>query len=319
MKENKVLVVGGVGYCGGFLVDLLRLKGMDVIVYDNLLYEERYLKDCDFVFGDVRETEKILSLVKERRIDTVVWLAAIVGDGACNVDQTLTQEINFLSFKRFVDGCEKSIQIIFPSSCSVYGMNKEILNEQSEVNPLSLYAATKYEAEKYLRENHENSLVFRLGTLFGVGDAFSRLRFDLVANILTLRASFGKELTVFGGDQWRPLLHVKDVARAIYFGIVRNQKGLYNLSWKNYRICDVATEIVETVGRGSINLVEIQFEDLRDYRVDSREYTIDSGFEPIYGLTLGIQEIFNLVEQNRIKNPFDRIYNNEKFMKEIHG
>jgi nucleoside-diphosphate-sugar epimerase len=107
---SKVLVVGGAGYIGGFLTDHLREVGHDVAVYDNLLFEDRFLKDCSFIYGDIRDTEKLSSIV--RSFDVVVWLAGLVGDGACAVNHGLTKALNVDSVKWLVDNFRG--KIVFP-------------------------------------------------------------------------------------------------------------------------------------------------------------------------------------------------------------
>ena len=120
-----------------------------------------------------------------------------------------------------------------------------MLNEDSSVNPLSEYASSKLVAEKYLEDS--NAIIFRLGTLFGIGDQFSRIRLDLVVNILTTKALQDKKMSVFGGDQWRPLLHVKDVANAIDKTVDGDVNGIFNLHHKNYKIIELAEKIKEKI------------------------------------------------------------------------
>ena len=208
----KILVVGGAGYVGGGIVDTLSKKN-EITVYDSLIYESAYRKDVHFIYGDIRDYKKINSILNN--FDAVVWLAALVGDGACSINPTLTHEINSETVKNLVKNFNG--KIIFLSTCSVYGAQEGVLDENSEVNPLSEYASSKLIAEKYLEES--DAIIFRLGTLFGISDQFSRIRLDLVVNILTTKALVDKKMSVFGGDQWRPLLHVKDVANAIEHNI----------------------------------------------------------------------------------------------------
>ena len=196
-----ILVVGGAGYVGGGIVDLLSKKH-DVTVYDSLIYENSFRKDVNFIFGDIRDYKKLNPIFK--KYDAVVWLAALVGDGACAINPTLTHEINAETVSNLIKNFNG--KIIFLSTCSVYGAQDGILNEDSSVNPLSEYASSKLIAEKYLKDS--DAIIFRLGTLFGIGDQFSRIRLDLVVNILTTKALQDKKMSVFGGDQWRPLLHV---------------------------------------------------------------------------------------------------------------
>ena len=137
-------------------------------------------------------------------------MAALVGDGACSINPELTFEINSESVKFLAENFKK--RIVFLSTCSVYGAQDGILDETSSINPLSEYASSKVQAEEYLQNS--DAIIFRLGTLFGISDEFSRIRLDLVVNILVTKALTEGKLTVFGGEQWRPLLHVNDVANA---------------------------------------------------------------------------------------------------------
>jgi nucleoside-diphosphate-sugar epimerase len=206
---KKVLVVGGAGYVGGVIVDLLiKNKNYDVTVYDNLLYEESFRKNCKFIFGDVRDTNKVVDCAKE--CDVVVLLAALVGDPACAVNPGLTEEINFEAVKNICKKLPQEKHVIFSSTCSVYGENQEMVDETSVTNPLSCYASTKLKAEKHVL--NRRGTVFRLGTVFGVGDSHSRIRADLVVNTLTIKAFTEKKITVNGGEQWRPIISVEVIA-----------------------------------------------------------------------------------------------------------
>ena len=236
----NILIVGGAGYVGGGIVDKLK-EQHNVTVYDSLIYEESYRKDVTFVNGDIRDTNKLLPLLDHA--DSVIWLAALVGDGACAINPKLTFEINSESVKFLVENFKK--RIVFLSTCSVYGAQDGLLDENSSVNPLSEYASSKVRAEEYLKGT--NSIIFRLGTLFGISDEFSRIRLDLVVNILVTKALTEGKLTVFGGDQWRPLLHVVDVANAISHTLDSEVTGIFNLHYKNYKIIDIANTIVNKI------------------------------------------------------------------------
>ena len=193
----RILVVGGAGYLGGALTDVLYRSPHDVVVYDNLTFEEDYRKNMRFVYGDIRDTKKLKPLLN--RADVVVWLAAIVGDGACAHDPVTSIDVNQNTVRWLADNFDG--RIIFTSTCSVYGARDGLLDEESPTNPLSVYATTKLGAEQYLA--NKDSVVFRLGTLFGVGDDFSRIRLDLVVNTMTAKAFADGKLQVFGGDQYR--------------------------------------------------------------------------------------------------------------------
>ena len=303
----KILVVGGAGYVGGGIVDTLSKKN-EITVYDSLIYESAFRKDVNFIYGDIRNYKKINSILNN--FDAVVWLAALVGDGACSINPTLTHEINSETVKNLVKNFNG--KIIFLSTCSVYGAQEGVLNENSEVNPLSEYASSKLIAEKYLEES--DAIIFRLGTLFGISDQFSRIRLDLVVNILTTKALVDKKMSVFGGDQWRPLLHVKDVANAIEHNISSDTKGIFNLHYKNFKIIEIAEKIKEKIPDVSIETTPLPFQDARNYQVSSDKLKRETGFEASIELTQGIEEMYNLISSNRIKDINDPRYSNQNFL-----
>jgi nucleoside-diphosphate-sugar epimerase len=303
----KILVVGGAGYVGGGIVDTLSKKN-EITVYDSLIYESAFRKDVNFIYGDIRDYKKINSILNN--FDAVVWLAALVGDGACSINPTLTHEINSETVKNLVKNFNG--KIIFLSTCSVYGAQEGVLDENSEVNPLSEYASSKLIAEKYLEES--DAIIFRLGTLFGISDQFSRIRLDLVVNILTTKALVDKKMSVFGGDQWRPLLHVKDVANAIEHNISSNTKGIFNLHYKNFKIIEIAEKIKEKIPDVSIETTPLPFQDARNYQVSSDKLKRETGFEASIELTQGIEEMYNLISSNRIKDINDPRYSNQNFL-----
>lgn len=306
----KVLAVGGVGYCGGHLVDRLVEEGHDVVVYDNLSYEDRYLKPVPFVYGDCRDTKKCLATAEGS--DVCVWLSGIVGDGAAQNNPVLAHEVNYESIKNFSE--EYKGKLIFPSTCSVFGANNNLLNELSPVNPLSVYASTKLMAEQHLLTNRPESLIFRLGTLFGISDTYSRLRLDLVVNILTLKACREETLSVFGGAQFRPLLSVKDVAEATIKGIELNKSGLYCLAWANYTIKEIAEHVVfVTSSRSEIEYTDIPYADARNYKVDTAK--AEGWFTPKFSLTDGIKDLEKVFRENRIKDTDNPVYSNGRWLK----
>jgi len=306
----NILIVGGAGYVGGGIVDKLK-KHHQVTVYDSLIYEESYRKDVNFVYGDVRDQSKLLKLFKNH--DAVIWLAALVGDGACAINPELTFEINTDSVKFLAENFKK--RIVFLSTCSVYGAQDGLLNENSSINPLSEYASSKVQAEEYLKGS--NSIIFRLGTLFGISDEFSRIRLDLVVNILVTKALTEGKLTVFGGEQWRPLLHVNDVANAIEQTIDSETNGIFNLHYKNFKIIDIAEAIVNKVDSAIIETTPMKFQDARNYQVSSEKLFSETGFKAEIDLNTGINEIYDLIANNRIKNVNHKRYSNQNFLEEF--
>ena len=305
----NILVVGGAGYVGGGIVDKLK-QTHNVTVYDSLIYEESYRKDVNFVYGDIRAHDKLLRLLKAN--DAVIWLAALVGDGACSINPELTFEINSESVKFLANNFDK--KIIFLSTCSVYGAQEGLLDESSSINPLSEYASSKVQAEEYLTDS--NAIIFRLGTLFGISDEFSRIRLDLVVNILVTKALTEGKLTVFGGEQWRPLLHVVDVANAIAQTIESDITGIFNLHYKNFKIIDIAEAIVKKVPSATIETTPMKFQDARNYQVSSEKLYQESGFKASTNLSKGIEEVYDLISNNRIKNVHHNRYSNQNFLEE---
>ena len=303
----NILVVGGAGYVGGGIVDKLK-EVHNVTVYDSLIYEESYRKDVNFVYGDIRDHNKLLPLLREN--DAVIWLAALVGDGACAINPGLTFEINSESVKFLSENFNK--RIVFLSTCSVYGAQEGLLDESSSINPLSEYASSKVQAEEYLQNS--NAIIFRLGTLFGISDEFSRIRLDLVVNILVTKALTEGKLTVFGGEQWRPLLHVTDVANAIAHTINSEVTGIFNLHYENFKIIDIAKAIIEKIPSSSIETTPMKFQDARNYQVSSKKLFDTTGFKAEIELKTGIEEVFKIISNKRIKDVNHIRYSNQNYL-----
>ena len=303
----KILVVGGAGYVGGGIVDKL-IPNHEVTVYDSLVYETSYRKQVDFIYGDIRDHKKLNSILNN--YDCVIWLAALVGDGACSINPSLTQEINAESVKNLTKNY--SGRIVFLSTCSVYGAQEGVLSEDSSTNPLSEYASSKLIAEKYLEDS--NVIIFRLGTLFGISDQYSRIRLDLVVNILVTKALMENKMSVFGGDQWRPLLHVNDVANAIDVTVETQVNGIFNLHYQNFKIIEIAEEIQKKITRAEIIKTPLEFQDARNYQVTSDKLLSETGFKPAVNLKTGIDEIYDLISKNRIKDISDPRYSNQNFL-----
>ena len=290
----KVLVVGGAGYIGGAVTDLLPKAR----VYDNLLYEHEYRKSNDFYLGDVRDTDKLKPHLDWA--DAIIWLAGIVGDGACATNPELTHAVNTESVKWLSENFNG--RIIFPSTCSVYGAQDGLLDEKSPTKPLSIYASSKLEAEQYLRD--KNAIIFRLGTVFGVSDEYSRIRLDLVVNTMTAKAYTDGKLKVFGGEQWRPLVHVKDVADAMLQLLDSTRTGIINLSSGNVKMVDLANEVAQHTG-AEVEQVEMKFEDMRNYQVVQ---TLMVGRH----IKFGVEQILKIMP--RIKDPSNPRYSNAAYM-----
>ena len=307
----NVLVVGGAGYVGGAVTDFLLSSAHNVRVYDWLLYEESYRKPVDFVFGDIRDREKLKKHLTWS--DAVIWLAAFVGDGACAINPEISVEINQTAVRWLADNYDK--RIIFPSTCSVYGAQDGELDEDSPTNPLSVYAVTKLAAEGFLSKRR--ALVLRLGTLFGVGDLFARIRLDLVVNVLTVVAATEGKLTVYGGEQFRPLLHVKDVARVMVDNLTTEHCGIFNIHRQNVRIVDLAYQVRNHFPDSQLITTEMHFQDARNYRICSAKIAAEMGWKSRYSIDDGIDEIKELIETKRLKDFKNPRYTNQRYLSQF--
>jgi nucleoside-diphosphate-sugar epimerase len=306
--SERILVVGGAGYVGGYLTDVLTEDGYAVTVYDNLLYEDRYFKDVNLIVGDVCDYDKLDPILED--YDTVVWLAAVVGDQACDIDPLITKEVNVDSVRHLAEVFNG--RIVYPSTCSVYGAQDEELTEESPTKPLSVYAQTKLEAEEILAA--KDAIIFRLGTLYGMGDMWSRIRMDLVVNLFTAKAFQKEPLIINGGEQWRPLLHVRDVAHAVSHALVQWRPGTYNIASYNIQIKDLAQIYREIDHSVELFFREGVTRDLRNYRVNTdKMYKWD--FDPIGNIEYGIKQLLDVFLSGRVKNPNDPIYHNYRYLR----
>ena len=312
----KVLIVGGAGYVGGAVTDLLfqqRPAQHMVSVYDSLLYEESYMKPVSFYRGDVRDHVRLLPLLQWA--DAVIWLAAVVGDAACALDPGAAQVVNEIEVRWLAQNFHG--RIIFLSTCSVYGAADEELIEDSPTSPLSVYARTKLLAEAHLSSS--NAIIFRLGTLYGLSDHFSRVRFDLVVNTLTLRAHQTGKISVFGGQQYRPLLHVRDAAEAIVAALSHRSTGIYNLRHLNLTISAVADEVASAFPGLVVERTPQQFEDQRNYRVSSIKAEREIRFYPRTAIAEGVSEIKQLLDEGRLTLPDHPRYWNDRHLAAVGG
>ncbi len=307
--KKRVLVVGGAGYIGGGTTEALLAQRIPFSVYDNLTYENHYLKPVDFIYGDIRDAKKLKTVLAD--YTHVIWLAALVGDGACAINPELTKVINQDSVEwlaKHFDG-----RIIFTSTCSVYGASDEPVTESSPLNPLSVYAKTKLGAEQFLRE--KNALIIRLGTAFGISDTYSRIRMDLAVNYMTMNAMTKGQLAVFGGQQWRPFIHVNDIGHFVVDGLFKQHTGIYNLATENVTILDLAKRIQKATDC-RVETTEQKFQDNRNYNADTTK-ALEAGILPTSTsntIEHGIEQVKQLVRENRVTNLEHEFYSNERRM-----
>ena len=306
MSAKNILIVGGAGYVGGWLTDRALEAGHNVRVYDLLVYESLYLKEVPFVAGDVLDLERLKPELAWA--DVVVWLAALVGDPACALDESLTRKVNLESLTPLWESFDG--RVIFTSTCSVYGAQESVLDESSTTAPLSLYAECKLEAERLLTKNRPDALILRLATLAGTGDTYSRLRLDLVVNLMVVRAKLINKLQVFGGAQYRPLLHVRDVATAAVEHLDTTSSGIYNLGTMNSRIQEIAERIASAVPGTEIELIDVPFQDTRNYQVSFERAEKELKFVPRFTVDDAIAEVAQLIDEGRVRDPSTAQFSN---------
>jgi nucleoside-diphosphate-sugar epimerase len=298
-----------------------------VRVLDSFLYGDHGLREIlghprlELIDGDVRNVRTVSRAAKD--VHGVVALAAFVGDAACDIDPDETEATNFESVRLLADVCRKQDvrRLVFASSCSVYGANSElVLNEGSWLNPVSLYARTRIESEELLLR-HADALevvILRLATVFGLSP---RMRFDLLVNTLTLHAVANRKMLVFGGNQWRPNLHVQDAAEAFITGLEapaeRAHRGIFNVGANdnNHTILEVAEMVQRHVPTAEID-IKTEQGDRRDYRVSFDKIRQVLGFQPRFTVEDGIREIAGALAAGTIRDPFADVYHNYKHLKQ---
>lgn len=321
-KSPNIMVVGGAGYVGNQVVRELLTAGYRVTVFDAMFYGDAGLVDLKdhprlrIVIGDTRHVEDLVNVMLTA--DAVVHLGEILGDPVCAKDPNITLQVNYLGTAN-VALAAKALGInryIYFSSCSVYGSSADpatILTETSNLAPVSLYARTKIRAEQVIRPLIGDGFaptIFRLGTVFGLSP---KPRFDLVVNTFTGQAVQDGAIQVFGGDQWRPHVHCRDVARAVLLAletpidIVGGQT--MNIVGENYTIDDVARIVHEIVPDAEVTLASTDV-DRRNYRVSGQKATDIIGFVPQMTVRQGVIEIAQALRDGTLSRYTTRVYSN---------
>ena len=325
MTNKKVLVTGGAGYIGSVLVRILLNKGYFVRVIDNLSFGGESLVDVfpnsnfDFVRGDLRNKDDLSKAL--HGINYVCHLAAIVGDPACNKFSKDAHEINWDGSKNLFNKCvELGVdKFVFASTCSNYGKMSDpesYVVEDSELNPVSLYAELKVKFEKFILEENKSSeiskTVLRFSTVYG---ASPRLRFDLTVNEFTRDVSLKQELLIFGEQFWRPYCHVYDLANSVSLvlesdaKLVNNQVFNVGDTAENYTKKMLVDEIGKIIPNMQVKYVE-KNEDPRDYRVNFDKIREVLGFKITKTVPNGIKEIDKIISSGIIADPKNKKYKN---------
>lgn len=318
MKE--ILITGGAGYIGTTLTEIMLSKGYKVTCLDRLYFGKEFI-NLFLANKNYKLLKKDITKVTPADLvgyDTVIDLAGISNDPACDLDANLTENINHLGTVNIAK-CSKQAGVkryLFASSCSIYGASDSYpLNETSPQNPVSLYAKAKIDSEKDILQLSSNdfSVTFlRLGTVFGYSH---RMRFDLIINIMTMYAINRKKIIVLGGGkQWRPLVHVRDVARAFICASnaplekINGQAFNVGSTDQNFQVYQVANIIKQVVPEN----IEIEFApddtDKRNYKVNFDKITDSLGYSTKYNVEYGINEVYEAITTGKIET------NNPKYV-----
>lgn len=293
----KVIVLGGAGYSGSVLVRELLSRGDEVVVVDTFWFGDWLENHPNLrkIACDIRDTD----LLPNESFDAVVHLANIANDPGVELSPVLSWEVNVLATERLAEWAVtlKIPRFIFASSGSVYGVNeRERVTEDLSLVPLSAYNKTKMVAERVLMSYREEFALFivRPATICGVSP---RMRFDLTVNLLTLQAVRDGVMTVFGGNQARPNVHLEDLTR-VYLHFLDGldyPAGIYNAGFENMTVMEIA-QLVASESGAEIKLSESN--DPRSYRLDSTKL-LATGFKPTKTTQNAIVEVAELIASDR--------------------
>jgi nucleoside-diphosphate-sugar epimerase len=331
---ETVTVIGGAGYVGAVLVPRLLEEGYRVRVLDLFIYGEEPLSAVrgnprlEVVAGDVRDRQTVERAV--RGVDAVIHLACISNDPSVELDPALSQTVNFDSFGPCVQAAKAAgvRRFVFASSGSVYGVSDSPqVTEDHPLVPVSLYNKFKAACEPVLFAEQSptfTTVAVRPATICGYSP---RQRLDLTVNILTNHAVNTGRITVFGGAQMRPNLHMQDMVD-LYSLLLRVPADkiagqVFNAGYQNYSVADTATVIREVVrrempGRDDIEIVTTPSDDIRSYRINSDKIRAVLGFTPRHTIEDGARDLIRAFQAGKLPGSMTDIrYSNIKTMKAI--
>jgi nucleoside-diphosphate-sugar epimerase len=323
--RQSVLLIGGAGYIGSALLPKLLDRGYHVRLLDCFLYGEEPIRplmqhpNLEVHRGDFRNVDTVVAAMRDMK--SVIHLGGLVGDPACALDEELTIQINLIATRMIAQVAKgnRISRFVFASSCSVYGASDQILNEKSALNPISLYARSKIASENVLlglRGDGFEPVILRFGTIYGLS---GRTRFDLVVNLLAAKALIEKVITVYGKDQWRPFLHVHDAGRAVMAALDARSESIsafvFNVGCdEQNRTLGQIGELIRAMVPGSVLRCTEDNVDRRNYRVEFRRIRETLGFEPVWKIEAGVQQVLDAITSGKVTSYQDPKYSNVKFL-----
>ena len=322
---KKILITGAGGYVGAKLVPALLEKNYSVTALDLFIYGKEVLdehKNLKVVVGDIRNTNILKEVIPSH--DAVIHLACISNDPSFELNPQLGQSINLDSFKPMVQISkkEKIKRFIYASSSSVYGLKSEKnVTEGVSLEPLTDYSKFKVECEKILKPfNSEDftTVTIRPATVCGYS---RRQRLDVVVNILTNLAFNKREISIFGGKQLRPNIHIDDMVRSYILMLEAKKDNIsgevYNVGYDNLSIENIATKVKNIIGE-DVKLKTTPTDDNRSYHISSSKIQKQLDFSPKFGVEDAIKDLKLAFEKKLLPNSLsDDVYFNIKRMEKI--
>lgn len=331
-RFSRVFVTGGAGYVGSALIPRLLGRGYKVTSYDICYYGDNFLPksnpNLQVIRGDIRDTAKLAGTLAGH--DSFISLACISNDASFELDEKLSTSVNLDAFEPMVIAAKKAgvRRFIFASSSSVYGVSDQPdVTEEHPLVPLTLYNKFKGMCEPLLFKHTDASfvgVVFRPATVCGYAP---RQRFDLSVNILTNHAVNNGKITVFGGEQMRPNLHILDYCDAVQLLLdapdekVANET--FNVGYQNMSILDIALLVKRVVERefperGEIGIVKTPSDDKRSYHINSDKIRRVLGYIPKHTIEQAVSDLCRAFKDRRFRNSMsDDIYFNVRRMKNL--
>jgi nucleoside-diphosphate-sugar epimerase len=328
---QRIFVTGGAGYCGSRLVPQLLKHGYNVTVYDIMYFGSRFLPkhpDLRVIEGDIRDVEKLADAVMNH--DALVSLACISNDASFELNESLSTSINYDAFEPMVLAAKRARvrRFVYASSSSVYGVSDQAdVTEEHPLVPLTLYNKYKGMCEPLLGMHTDERFVgvtFRPATVCGYAP---RQRLDLSVNILTNHAVNNNKITVFGGSQLRPNLHIQDYVDAVELLLTvpddKIRGEIFNVGYQNLSIMDIAHLVRKVVqqefpDRGQIDIVTTPTDDIRSYHINSDKIRRVLRFQPKHTIEDAVGELCAAFREGKLPNSMqDDSYFNVRRLKRM--